>query len=201
VAVFNEKYADGWPDTKIADLIGCSSVTVRYRRNALGLPANAAPGGFPRSAVRPGWGLTGFRGQHLDALRAAGWSWPLFDGRGDAVDLTPLAVRVLLVLFRDGPKTRRQIVEAMGIEYRHGATPLKSGYPSRDALLLMEGRGLVERAGRAPRSGDLGSTPTDRFAVTDAALGLLCDAAANNPAPPDRTLSPADVLKMCGFEA
>jgi hypothetical protein len=111
---FRELYAAGLPDGQIADDLGCIREAVGRRRRSLGLPVNAAALlEARRRAVRSQLRRLGCA--TLAELRARR-SRAIPKRYGLPEDLQFRHVGIILVLAA-GPKTRRQIVEALGLKW------------------------------------------------------------------------------------
>jgi len=137
-------HAEGWSDAEIAADLGIGRRTVQdIRRKKLRLPSNAlnarhrarvAKKTREQCAAAGLRNLGELRAQaHRDRARAAGWP----------EDLRPRSVEILDLLYDHGPKTRRQIAEALGMPWKGSRKSLVSNDPEGSYLAHLMARGLV----------------------------------------------------------
>lgn len=145
------KHKAGWSDAEIAAAWGCDRHTVGDFRDRFGLPHNALSerrrdrvrkktaeqlrkAGLPTlAAVR----VKAFR----DRARAAGWP----------EDLRPRAVQILNALWDNGPMSRREIADAIGMPWKGTRESLCSNDPEGSYLAHLAARRLVVVLKRARR--------------------------------------------------
>jgi hypothetical protein len=122
--------------------------TIRDHRQGLGLPNNAfnerhrakTKEATQRQLDRAGLKSIGMLRSRAFARFAARNGWP--------ADLRPRAVQILNLLYEQGPKTRREIAEAIGMPWKGSRKSLVSNDPEGSYLAHLIARGLVIQLGR-----------------------------------------------------
>ncbi len=141
-------HALGWSDTEIAKAQCADRHAVTHIRESLGLPS-VLHSAHQRQRVREktreqlaGIGLKSMadlrRKVFCDRARAAGWP----------EDLRPRSVQILNLLWDNGPMTRRQLSDAMGLPWLGSRGSLKSNDAEGSYLAHLMRRGLVVTLGR-----------------------------------------------------
>lgn len=162
VAFIRQKNALGWSDSEIGAARRVDRHAVARVRKQLGLPSHAHGERCKeklREALKrqlrkigvatPGqWRVKVFR----DRARAAGWP----------EDLRPRAVQMLNALWNNGPMTRREIADAIGMPWKGSRKSLVSNDPEGSYLAHLMNRGLVVVSKRA-------------FKVTGQGKGYSCN--------------------------
>lgn len=149
-------HAQGWSDSEIAAKVGCCREYVGELRRKLGLPSNAYNEHY-RARVRaktqeqcrkagvPNLGALRAR-IHREQAAAAGWP----------EDLRLRHVQILDLLYDHGPKTRREIAEAIGMPWKGSRQSLTSNDPEGSYLGHLMARGFVVCLPRKVRQGGQG---------------------------------------------
>lgn len=143
LARIRRRHSHGWADPEIAAELGISREWVGELRRRLGLPTNANNSrcrARVAAKTREQCRAAGVRnlGQlralvHRQRAEAAGWP----------ADLRPRAVEILDLLYNHGPKTRRQIADALGMPWKGSRDSLVSNDPEGSYLAHLIARGLV----------------------------------------------------------
>lgn len=133
----------GYSDSEIAEVVGCSRSYVSQHRREMGLPSNAYNDRY-RARVRrktlaqcrqAGVPNLGAYRAMIYARRAAAAGWP--------EDLRTRHVEILDLLYDHGPKTRREIAEALGMPWKGSRKSLVSNDPEGSYLAHLQARGFV----------------------------------------------------------
>ena len=153
LATLRQRNRQGWPDSEIAAELGCDRHVVSRHRQALGLPSQARG---PIARQRTGaaaarqldrLGLASMGELRVQAHRAyaVAHGWPAY--------LRKRAVQILDLLWQQGPKTRRELAEGVGLPWRGSRGSLKSSDPPGTYLANLMALGLVVKWGRINRGG------------------------------------------------
>lgn len=148
--------AAGYSDQEIADEAGCMRRTVERWRKRLGLGSNLyserrrqrARAKTADQCARAGVARLAEIRSQVFRQRVAASGWP--------ADLRPRAAAILDLLAERGPMTRRELCEAMGMNWRGSRASLKSSDPEGSHLAHLMACGLVVALGRIVRPGGRG---------------------------------------------
>lgn len=144
-------HALGWCDTEIGAALGHERHSIGRARARMGLAANAASDHRRRQvAARTRRQLDDLGVRSLGELRSVAFRAYALE-HGWPAGLRPRAVQILELLHRDGPKTRRQIAEALGMPWKGSRKSLVSNDPEGSYLAHLMARGLVVSLGRVVR--------------------------------------------------
>lgn len=150
LAKLKQLHARGWTDSEIANELGCARrVAGKYRRH-LGLPSNRVSAHYrARVAAKTREQCKAAGVASLAEVRALAFrsrarraGWP--------EDLPPRAIEILDALESRGPLTRREIADAIGMEWHGSRASLKARGNSTYLAELMD-RGLVVSLGKVVR--------------------------------------------------
>jgi hypothetical protein len=143
------KHAAGWSDSEIGQAWGCERHTVGDWRHRLNLPDNTLSE-HRRQRVADktrqqcqAAGVKSLAEVRAKAFRdyAKQYGWP--------EDLIPREVQILNALMRNGPQTRRQLADAIGVKWKGSRKSLVSPKrPGGSYLAHLMKRGLVVTLGR-----------------------------------------------------
>lgn len=166
----------GHTDTEIATTLRADRHAVGDWRRALGLPANAN-GVRHRASIRRAAARQVKRAGlgSLAELRVKAWG-DHSEKHGLPRELNPTAVRVVLALAA-GPKTRREIVAALGRAWKagnRGRNNLNCRKGGGSYLAWLDKLGLVRRVPRYVRAGKRGATQQESvYRLTPTAVERL----------------------------
>lgn len=141
-------YELGWSDAEIAKELGVTRESVRNYRERRGFPANGRNERYRRRVAETtrrqaeAAGVTSLSEVRTLAFRrfALDSGWP--------EDLRPRAVQILNLLYDNGPMTRRQLSDAMGMVWKGSRKSLVSNDPEGSYLAHLVNRGLVVNLGK-----------------------------------------------------
>jgi hypothetical protein len=144
------KHAEGWSDAEIAQAWKCDRHAVGFRRRRLGLAENTlsarriARVRQKTAAQLAAAGMTSMAELRIKAYRdrARALGWP--------EDLSMRAVQILETLYQNGPMTRRQIGEKLGLPENYQWLDNQTGTSYLGSLMR---RGLVVSLGRVVQNG------------------------------------------------
>lgn len=181
----------GHSDAEVADRMGADRHAVGAWRRALGLPSNAH-GRRHRDGTRRATAAQLARAgvRSMGDLRVKAWG-DAAEKYGLPRDLNPTAVKIVLALAA-GPKTRREIVAALGRRWKagnRGRNNLNCRKGGGSYLAWLDKLGLAVRVPRYVRAGHRGPTQQESvYRLTPAAVGRLRGAGvavADQPAAAD----------------
>ncbi len=146
--IIRDGHAKGWTDTTIGEQLGLDRRTLCDLRQRLGLPSNAlSDWRRKRVAAKTREQLEAAGLDNLAQLRAKTFrerareaGWP--------EDLRPRAVQILNALWDNGPMSRREIADAIGMPWKGSRKSLVSNDPEGSYLAHLMARGLVVSLGR-----------------------------------------------------
>ena len=133
----------GYSDSEIAAVVGCSREWIGEVRRKMGISAHICHERY-RARVREktaeqcrkaGVPNLGTLRAQIHRERAAAAGWP--------EDLRPRHVQILNLLYDHGPKTRREIAEALGMPWKGSRKSLHSNDPEGSYLAHLMKRGFV----------------------------------------------------------
>lgn len=136
-------HARGYSDSEIAEVVDCSRSYVSQHRRTMGLASNAYNARY-RARVRAktaeqcrlaGVPNLGAYRAMIYGKRAAAAGWP--------EDLRPRHVEILDLLYDHGPKTRREIADALGMPWKGSRKSLVSNDPEGSYLAHLQAHGFV----------------------------------------------------------
>ena len=150
IEMIRDKHPLGWSDRELAteynrrqDGIQVDRRWVCDVRRQLGLPNNAYSE-HRRQAVaaktKEQLAKAGLRS--IGQLRAVAFQ-KFAERNGWPADLRPRAVQILTLLYEQGPKTRREIADAIGMPWKGSRKSLVSNDPEGSYLANLVARGLV----------------------------------------------------------
>lgn len=146
-ASIRELNAQGWADQPIAKVLGVSRKTATMHRKRLGLPSRAY-GDLHRKkvadAARKQLNEAGLAS--MGELRVQVWHKRAIEA-GWPPDLSPREVQILESLSGNGPMTRQEIVDAIGMKWLGSRKSLRSRGRGSDLANLMA-KGLVFSLGK-----------------------------------------------------
>lgn len=155
-AVLRAKHALGWSDSEIARELHCERHSVGDWRDRLGLASNAlsehrrlmVSAKTQEQCRKAGAASLGEIRAKAFRKYAVENGWP--------EDLRPRHVQILNAIMRNGPMTRRQLADAIGVPWKGSRASLHSNDPEGSYLAHLIKRGLVVSLGRVCRGRGLG---------------------------------------------